>query len=92
MLSVCLRQVGRPRAAQSLGKRLMTTGLVVGTFNSVLAGEVNEAALTSAGHLQIWSCPVAGTMHGSSVPSGRSCTPTLHAAVLDHAALNIVRS
>jgi hypothetical protein len=31
-------QVGRPRAAQSLGKRLMTTGIVVGTVNSVLAG------------------------------------------------------
>lgn len=31
-------QVGKPKAAQNLGKQLMTTGLIVGCFNSVCAG------------------------------------------------------
>ena len=31
-------QVGKPEAAQSLGKQLMTTGFSIGIFNSVLAG------------------------------------------------------
>jgi hypothetical protein len=31
-------QVGKPKAAQNLGKQLMTTGLIVGCFNSICAG------------------------------------------------------
>lgn len=30
--------MGEPKAAQSLGKRLMTTGFVVGVANSLMAG------------------------------------------------------
>ncbi|KAK9906444.1 hypothetical protein WJX75_001914 [Coccomyxa subellipsoidea] len=32
--------VGKPKAAQNLGKQLMTTGLIVGCFNSICAGLV----------------------------------------------------
>lgn len=46
-------QVGEPKAAQSLGKRLMTTGFVVGVANSLMAG-VFQLLVTLA-------CTVAGS-------------------------------
>ena len=41
-------QVGKPEAAQSLGKQLMTTGFSIGIFNSVLAGALPVLAAPPA--------------------------------------------
>ena len=61
----CL-QVGKPEAAQSLGKQLMTTGFSIGIFNSVLAGDCYLPFLVnSAAVILLITIPVCLTAQGT---------------------------
>ncbi len=45
--------IGRPAAARSLGKQLMTTGVVVGVVNCAAAGDASSSSTAHVRHITI---------------------------------------